>query len=407
MQDGGENSQFDWSEVGEIYEDIYYPKTRWEAEGFNRYFANATKTLQKGDKKNIILSVGNTVYFIEADGYMSGDIVDTMPILGKEEAVRAKREEFENATRVRNDRSGEIFDSWAGDISIRFSGSVSDNDGAANGSGANRIDAIYGSSQESDQIGYYRRSDTDNEGEWESAGQTENPVTLPGGAITNDPEVIEEYFRNIYEADSNGSAFSMPKNGDGSFSFSFDGNVSDETNTPETGTNTPETGNSTLLSDIHFQATERVKNGPQRTVAERVDSDKYPIIMSVKINGEGMYELENISSNFITSYYGKSNDFEGYINRAIDQNKILYINKEKSQNLYRLAELQLPYGFYKLGFDTIIHKSENVVNGYSMQDGGENSQLLSEEIGDTITEAASYIDAHVQIDIPCKFISFY
>jgi hypothetical protein len=214
MQDSGKNSQFDWSEVGEIYEDIYYPKTRWEAEGFNRYFANATKTLQKGDKKNIILSVGNAVYFIEADGYMSGDIISTMPILGNEEAVRAKREEFENATRVRNDRSGEIFDSWAGDISIRFSGSVSDNDGAANGSGANRIDALYGSSQESDQIGYYRRSDTDNEGEWESACQTENPVTLPGGAITNDPEVIEEYFRNIYEADSNESAFSMPKNGE-------------------------------------------------------------------------------------------------------------------------------------------------------------------------------------------------
>ena len=38
------------------------------------------------------------------------------------------------------------------------------------------------------------------------------------------------------------------------------------------------------------------------------------------------------------------------------------IDKSKSQSLYRQMGLQLPHGFYKLGFDRIIHRSNNIVN---------------------------------------------
>ena len=108
-------------------------------------------------------------------------------------------------------------------------------------------------------------------------------------------------------------------------------------------------------------------------VSDRLDGDGYPIIMTVRANGTGTYDLQQISSNFITSYYGKDSDFSGFIERAIAADKVLYIDKKKSQALYRQAGLQLPYGFQRLGFDTIIHSSNNVVNTQSMQNSENNS----------------------------------
>ena len=108
-------------------------------------------------------------------------------------------------------------------------------------------------------------------------------------------------------------------------------------------------------------------------VSDRLDGDGYPIIMAVRTNGTGTYDLEQIPSNFITSYYGRNDNFAGFIERAIAADKVLYINKKRSQALYRQAGLQLPYGFQRLGYDTIIHTSNNVVNTQSMQNGENNS----------------------------------
>lgn len=108
-------------------------------------------------------------------------------------------------------------------------------------------------------------------------------------------------------------------------------------------------------------------------VSDRLDGDGYPIIMAVRANGTGTYELQQVPSNFITSYYGRNSDFSQFINRAIAADKVLYIDKKKSQALYRQAGLQLPYGFKRLGFDTIIHASNNVVNTQSMQNSDKNS----------------------------------
>ena len=108
-------------------------------------------------------------------------------------------------------------------------------------------------------------------------------------------------------------------------------------------------------------------------VSDRLDGDGYPIIMAVRTNGTGTYDLEQIPSNFITSYYGRNDNFAGFIERAIAADKVLYINKKRSQALYRQAGLQLPYGFQRLGYDTIIHTSNNVVNTQSMQNEENNS----------------------------------
>ena len=91
------------------------------------------------------------------------------------------------------------------------------------------------------------------------------------------------------------------------------------------------------------------------------DEDNLPLVVSVKPNGTGTYELEKIDSNFITSIYGRNN-FENYIERIVNQDKMLYCNKEKSQELFRVSGLQLPKCLNNLDFNIIIHQSRNIVN---------------------------------------------
>lgn len=130
-------------------------------------------------------------------------------------------------------------------------------------------------------------------------------------------------------------------------------------------------------------------------VSDVLDDDDAPIIMSIVANGTGVYELKNVKSNFISSYYGKDNGFEGFVERALETDNILYISKEKSQSLYRQTGLQLPGGFNKLGYDKIIHQSNNIVNNNSMQKSEKNTTTKSTKrdteymtavnIGDTAT----------------------
>lgn len=92
-----------------------------------------------------------------------------------------------------------------------------------------------------------------------------------------------------------------------------------------------------------------------------VDNDNAPIIVSVKPNGQGIYEMENVSSNFITSIYGKENGFANYVERAAKSNNILFWDKEKSQALFSCQRLQLPEAINNLDSNIIIHQSRNIV----------------------------------------------
>lgn len=96
-------------------------------------------------------------------------------------------------------------------------------------------------------------------------------------------------------------------------------------------------------------------------VLSESDNDNLPLIVSIKPNGQGRYNLEQIDSNFITSIYGKDN-FLKYIENIIKKDKLLFISKEKSQKLFERWGLQLPELTKSFGFDTIIHQSHNIVN---------------------------------------------
>ena len=95
-------------------------------------------------------------------------------------------------------------------------------------------------------------------------------------------------------------------------------------------------------------------------VTSELDNEKMPIIAAIKPNGKAKYDLELVESNFVMSFHGRNN-FENQINRAVEQNKVLYYNKEKSQELFSVLGLQLSKGLNILDSNIIIHQSRNIV----------------------------------------------
>lgn len=63
-----------------------------------------------------------------------------------------------------------------------------------------------------------------------------------------------------------------------------------------------------------------------------VDNDKLPLITSVKPDGKGNYELEEIETNIVLTVFGKKN-FARYFELALTPDMLLYLNKEKAKNL--------------------------------------------------------------------------
>ena len=95
-------------------------------------------------------------------------------------------------------------------------------------------------------------------------------------------------------------------------------------------------------------------------VTNKVDSDKNPIIISLRAYGTGQYQLNQVLSNYLTSTYGKE-AFKNFLDKHINQQKLLYVNKENVQSLDQFSQLQL-LRTYSHHFErvNIIHQSENL-----------------------------------------------
>ena len=105
-------------------------------------------------------------------------------------------------------------------------------------------------------------------------------------------------------------------------------------------------------------------------VTSELDNKKMPIIAAIKPNGKAKYDLELVESNFVMSFHGRNN-FENQINRAVEQNKVLYYNKEKSQELFSVLGLQLSKGLNILDSNIIIHQSRNIVKGKQQENSAD------------------------------------
>lgn len=82
------------------------------------------------------------------------------------------------------------------------------------------------------------------------------------------------------------------------------------------------------------------------------ESSGLPIIVSVVPDGKATYNLQRVDSNFITSVYGKDR-IQDYVQRLVEKKQLIYINKEKSEEL-ALLPLQLRQDHPALAFDYII-----------------------------------------------------
>lgn len=113
-------------------------------------------------------------------------------------------------------------------------------------------------------------------------------------------------------------------------------------------------------------------------VTEEFDKNDNPIIVSIKPNGNGRYELETIDSNFITSVYGREN-FIKQLEKVKELDKLLFADKEKSQEMFERWGLQSSELTNSLDFNIIIHQSRNIVNPFS-EKISENSQEILENV---------------------------
>lgn len=89
------------------------------------------------------------------------------------------------------------------------------------------------------------------------------------------------------------------------------------------------------------------RNDSVIAVTSALDVDGCPIIVSIRPNGKGNYELESVTSNFITSIYGREG-FGEHIKEVIEQDKLLFFNKQKSQELFSVLRLEFPQGLNNL-----------------------------------------------------------
>lgn len=105
-------------------------------------------------------------------------------------------------------------------------------------------------------------------------------------------------------------------------------------------------------------------------VTSEIDIDNDPIIVSVRPSGNGNYNLRRVNSNFITSVYGREN-FDRHLELELQADNILYINKQKSQELFSVLRLQFSQGLNALDSNVIIHQSRNIVKGMQQENNAE------------------------------------
>ena len=122
-------------------------------------------------------------------------------------------------------------------------------------------------------------------------------------------------------------------------------------------------------------------------VTDMLDADGLPIIIAINTAGDGFYQLERerVPANFISSVHGRSNfsnhTESDYIENNANNNTFLFIDKEKSQNLFRVLGVQFPVRLNDFGFDKIIRQSRNVVNSYSMQNSKNDADIGEFSVG--------------------------
>ena len=128
------------------------------------------------------------------------------------------------------------------------------------------------------------------------------------------------------------------------------------------------------------------KEGSIVAFVNAVDEDNNPVLCAIKINGTGNYNNLEVSANVVTSVYGKDANPIGFIEKAVDDDRLLYWDKKMSQLLFETPGLQLPDNLKNISSNVIIRKSKYVVNTFN-----EDSQEKFSRKAQTSTEPTEFL----------------
>ena len=110
-----------------------------------------------------------------------------------------------------------------------------------------------------------------------------------------------------------------------------------------------------------------------------IDKNNAPVVCAIKVDGRGNYNNVEIDANIVMSVYGKDTNPIGFIEKAVDDNRLLYWDKKMSQKLFDTLRLQLPNNINNFDSNVIIRKINKnflfLVSSYDSLDGRSVFQL--------------------------------
>ena len=133
---------------------------------------------------------------------------------------------------------------------------------------------------------------------------------------------------------------------------------------------------------------ESTKEGSIVMFVNAVDDNNNPIVCSIKINGKGFFNKVELESNVVTSVYGKETNPVGFIEKAVNDNRLLYWDKKMSQELFNIPGLQLSDNIDNFDSNVIIRKINSKVNEQTVNDESDvqHSEKNTESVYDLMGE---------------------
>lgn len=91
-------------------------------------------------------------------------------------------------------------------------------------------------------------------------------------------------------------------------------------------------------------------------ILSTTDDDGLPLLAAIRPNDNSRYELELINTNRLMSIYGREG-IESFLEAAISQEKILFVDKKKTEELSKASRLELSKSLVGLPLNEIIRRS--------------------------------------------------
>lgn len=91
-------------------------------------------------------------------------------------------------------------------------------------------------------------------------------------------------------------------------------------------------------------------------ILSTTDDDGLPLLAAIRPNDNSRYELEPINTNRLMSVYGREG-IESFLEAAITQKKILFVDKKKTEELSKASRLELSKSLVGLPLNEIIRRS--------------------------------------------------